>query len=309
MFTLPVIVALFTFAFGAWNVRVWANHWYIAEHFYYPDVDEAAKVGPYGEIAQRLRSGNEALRDGFVLLAATLVLVGLAIVLRRFARRQYDAPTGVGLGLRPLAPQDRTANCRCRDVHRGPAWYQKLQHRWAYRQAVARGPLEFTGGIDRVVLVPVGSDGRPGYWLSTAGPSAHGRVDGDDGRTDDFLVRSGLRSHLMGFCSGRLGGDESESDLFACAAAAAEHVVSEHANFRARMIGEPIATSLAGERAVAYTLQATSRLGGTNIVTDTHFHHDGWSFTVGHFRSSDASPDAPDLAHAILDSWTWLPAT
>lgn len=72
---------------GAWKVGIWVNHWYIAERVFYPNVDEAAKQGPYWDIAQLLRSGNEALRDGFIWLGVAALCVGVAVALRRRRRR------------------------------------------------------------------------------------------------------------------------------------------------------------------------------------------------------------------------------
>ncbi|WP_407343575.1 hypothetical protein [Pengzhenrongella phosphoraccumulans] len=76
-------IGLFTVLLGAWKVGVWANHWYIAEHFYYVDVNEAAKTGPYWDITQLLRSGNESLLEGFVYLGIAAICFGLFAVLSR----------------------------------------------------------------------------------------------------------------------------------------------------------------------------------------------------------------------------------
>ncbi|GIG19733.1 hypothetical protein Cch01nite_04570 [Cellulomonas chitinilytica] len=85
-----VVAAVVLGALGVWKVGVWANHWYIAERFY-ADVDPAhPKDGPYWDIATVLRSGNEALVDGAVRLGEAVVLVVVAVVLRR--RQRVPSP-------------------------------------------------------------------------------------------------------------------------------------------------------------------------------------------------------------------------
>ena len=71
---------------AGWKIGVWANHWYIAEQVYVPHVDEAAKTGPYWDITQLLRSGNEALLAGFGWLGVALVCGVVASVARRRSR-------------------------------------------------------------------------------------------------------------------------------------------------------------------------------------------------------------------------------
>ena len=78
-----IVIAVVSFIVGVWQVGIWANHWYIAERFFYVDVDEAAKQGPYWDITQLLRSGNEALRDGFIWLGIAALSVLVAVLLRR----------------------------------------------------------------------------------------------------------------------------------------------------------------------------------------------------------------------------------
>ncbi|MFF2452266.1 hypothetical protein [Isoptericola sp. NPDC058082] len=80
------VVATLAFAVGAWQVGIWANHWYIAERVYYPTVDEAAKEGPYWDIARLLYSGNQAMLTGLVCLAVAGLAAALAVLARRRAR-------------------------------------------------------------------------------------------------------------------------------------------------------------------------------------------------------------------------------
>ena len=87
IYSWSVGLAVGSFVVGAWKVGIWANHWYIAERVFYPDVDEAAKQGSYWDITQLLRSGNEALRDGFIWLGVAALWVVVAVVLRRRRRR------------------------------------------------------------------------------------------------------------------------------------------------------------------------------------------------------------------------------
>jgi len=81
------VLAVVSFGVAAWQVGIWANHWYIAERVYYPWVDEAAKEGPYWDIAKLLESGNEALLNGFVCLAVAALAVAVAVLARRLAKR------------------------------------------------------------------------------------------------------------------------------------------------------------------------------------------------------------------------------
>ena len=80
-----LVAAVVLAGLGAYKVGVWANHWYVAERFFYgPDVDPAhPKEGPFWDIATLLRSGNEALLDGFVRLGEAAVLAVVAVALRR----------------------------------------------------------------------------------------------------------------------------------------------------------------------------------------------------------------------------------
>ena len=80
-------LACLSLMLGGVNIVIWANHWYVAEQVFYPEVDEAAKQGPYWDIAQMLRSGNEALLDGFVWLGVSALFAVVAAVLGRRRRR------------------------------------------------------------------------------------------------------------------------------------------------------------------------------------------------------------------------------
>ena len=82
-----VVIAIMSFIVGAWQIGIWANHWYIAEHFYYSQVDEAAKQGPYWDVTQLLRSGNEALLNGFIWLGIAALSVLVAVLLKRHRAR------------------------------------------------------------------------------------------------------------------------------------------------------------------------------------------------------------------------------
>ncbi|MNT86322.1 hypothetical protein D3C72_2265950 [compost metagenome] len=86
MLTWSIVGAAVSVVLAAWKIGVWANRWYIAEQVYVPDVDEAAGTGPYGDITQLLRSGNEALLAGFGWLGVALVCGVLAAVARRRSR-------------------------------------------------------------------------------------------------------------------------------------------------------------------------------------------------------------------------------
>jgi hypothetical protein len=89
-----VLAAVVLAGIGAVKIGVWANHWYVAEHFFYPDVDPAhPEGGPYRDIAKLLRSGNEALVDGVVRLGEAAVLVIVAVVLHRRRRSTSAAPS------------------------------------------------------------------------------------------------------------------------------------------------------------------------------------------------------------------------
>lgn len=74
--------AAFSFVAGVVKVGIWVNHWYVAERFY-DDVNEATKEGPYWNITQLLRSGNEALLNGLSWLGIAILCVLVAAVVRR----------------------------------------------------------------------------------------------------------------------------------------------------------------------------------------------------------------------------------
>ncbi|NTW40490.1 MAG: hypothetical protein HGA44_11495 [Cellulomonadaceae bacterium] len=80
-------LACLSLMLGGVNIVIWANHWYVAEQVFYPEVDEAAKQGPYWDIAQLLRSGNEALLEGFTWLGVAALCGTVALVLGRRRRR------------------------------------------------------------------------------------------------------------------------------------------------------------------------------------------------------------------------------
>jgi hypothetical protein len=75
-------LAVVLFVVGAWQVGIWANHWYVAERFYEPGVDTTLL----------LRSGNEAMVTGLVWFAVALVCALISVALRR--RRDRAAPVG-----------------------------------------------------------------------------------------------------------------------------------------------------------------------------------------------------------------------
>lgn len=84
--TWSIVGAAVSVVVAGWKIGVWANHWYIAEKVYVPHVDEAAKTGPYWDIAQLLSSGNEALLAGFVWLGVAVVCAVVASAARRRSR-------------------------------------------------------------------------------------------------------------------------------------------------------------------------------------------------------------------------------
>ena len=78
-----VSIAVISFLVAAGKIAVWANRWYVAERFFDSHLDGSAKTDLDGYATQLLRSGNQALLQGLVMLATGLVLVGLATALRR----------------------------------------------------------------------------------------------------------------------------------------------------------------------------------------------------------------------------------
>lgn len=76
-------IAVIMFLVAAAKVAVWANRWYVAERFFdsHPDGSPTTDLDTYA--TQLLRSGNQALLQGLVMLATGLVVVGLAIALGR----------------------------------------------------------------------------------------------------------------------------------------------------------------------------------------------------------------------------------
>lgn len=189
-------------------------------------------------------------------------------------------------------------------MHSTPEWYENLASRWAYRQARERGAPESTGSINRELIVPADSDGRPGYRLSTAGPSAITRAYAGHGSMSEFKLRTGRKSYLIGMCRGRSADDEG---LHAAATTAVEGTMTWY-DGRVWCIVEPTETRLANEPAVFYTLQITNGGATGMTVTDTMFDHAGWRFTIGSMHSPHDGPEALEIAAAILASWTWLPA-
>lgn len=79
-FAWTVRFAVLFVGLGAWKVGVWANHWYIA-HMFYADHGDDADI--YQAMATLLMSGNDALLDGLVWLAAAAVCVVAAVLIRR----------------------------------------------------------------------------------------------------------------------------------------------------------------------------------------------------------------------------------
>jgi hypothetical protein len=187
----------------------------------------------------------------------------------------------------------------------GLSWYEHLAGRWHVRQLRARGRAEFTGVLDREVVVPADSEGRPGYRLTTAGASHTVRGYSGFGRTNDFFLGVGHRSLLIGSCNGRSGDD----DLVLRATESVESAVRTRAEFGVSCLEEPTESRMAGERAVVYTLAIASGARAGTTVTDTLFDHEGWCFTVGAFLAPSDGVEAVQMKDAILSSWTWLPRT
>jgi hypothetical protein len=72
------------FLVGAWRVGIWVNHWYLAERFANEEFDASWTV------ADLLRSGNEALVNGFCWLGAAVALGVVTRALVRRARRRSE---------------------------------------------------------------------------------------------------------------------------------------------------------------------------------------------------------------------------
>ncbi|MGY4643179.1 hypothetical protein [Cellulomonas sp. URHB0016] len=185
----------------------------------------------------------------------------------------------------------------------GASWYENLIARSAVRRARIRGPAEFTGALDRQVVVPTDTAGRPGYRLTMAGSSNVVREYVGHGRTTDFFLRVGPSSHLVGSCNGPRGDD----DLRDRATTGIEDALRNHVRFGVSCVAQPTELLLAGERAVGYTLAIAAGPRAGTIVTDALFDHDGWCFTVGAFLAPWDGAEAQQMTDAVLASWTWLP--
>lgn len=182
---------------------------------------------------------------------------------------------------------------------------QRLLDAFLLERARHRGrlhsPLPFSDALDQVVEVPADRAGRPGYVLTTGGPSLPVRSRGVQGTRADFCVPAGNGASVVGTCVGRTA---EVGDPLASAARAVEHLVT-HPGLR---VLEPVTTTVFAGIPAATLLVSSPYLGSADRrveCRDWHFSHAGWSFVAGYLHLVDAPDRSREAAEQILRSWRW----
>lgn len=170
------------------------------------------------------------------------------------------------------------------------------------QRARLHGAPSFSGVLDQLVEVPADRQGRPGYVLTTGGPSLHVRARGAQGSRSDLCVSAGSGTLVLSTCVGRTTqvGDPARS-----AQRAAEHLPEQHA---CTLLEPPVATTFAGVEAV--TLLVSTPLAGSADLRiesrDWHLSHAGWSFVAGYLHPPRGTTESRATAEQILRSWRWV---
>lgn len=172
----------------------------------------------------------------------------------------------------------------------------------ASHRARLQGRPPFSGALDQLVTVPRDRAGRPGYVLTTGGPSHDIRRRAPEGARWDFSVSSGPRTLASGTCIGRVGRVGSPATT---AAVAAAHAGTHHGYV---VLSPPTPSGFAGAPAVRieFGIANPDRTGFGALSRDWHFEHDGWAFVAGWVHATTDPPQCRDTAELILASWRWL---
>jgi hypothetical protein len=170
------------------------------------------------------------------------------------------------------------------------------------QRARLQGRPPFSGTLDQLVTVPRDRAGRPGYVLTTGGPSYDIRRLAPEGARSDFAVSSGPTTLAIGTCVGRVARAGSPVET---AAEAAAHLERDHGYV---VLSPPTPSEFAGVPAVRIEV-GVARADGTgfgSLCRDWHFEREGWAFVAGWVHATSDPPGCWETAERILASWRWL---